>query len=171
MKTINIYLEVRELVYDIQNKAHLVGKAEKNLSNKNAEAIANIQLSDEDDEMYQIKRSLNTAYSRLLLILFEYISSKQTAEGINKLNEIIDENGTLEIEFRLTDNYHDSATQTLTDSIHSYLVNVSLAEWLAVMDKDYAQIYATLSESDVKAIIKSLYCRKRPVKPQKEEEI
>lgn len=98
MKTINIYLEVRELVYDIQNKAHLVGKAEKNLSNKNAEAIANIQLSDEDDEMYQIKQSLNTAYSRLLLILSEYISSKQAAEGINKLNEIIDENGTLEIE-------------------------------------------------------------------------
>ena len=59
-----------ELIYDFQNKAFLTGRSRRAAS-MDAEAASNIQASDDDEDKNQALRSIQNAYSQLIVELSE----------------------------------------------------------------------------------------------------
>ena len=70
-KNLVITEEVKELIYDIQNKAYLTGQAREAEGKKTYEAASNMQASDDDENSYQVRRSLANAFSSLKSLLGE----------------------------------------------------------------------------------------------------
>ena len=70
-KTLTVTQQVKELVYDIQNKAYLTGQA-REAAGKSYQVASNMQASDDDENSYQIRRSLANAFSSLKSLLGEW---------------------------------------------------------------------------------------------------
>ena len=83
-KSLTITLYMSELIYDFQNKAYLTGRSRR-AGNMDAEAASNIQASDDDEDMNQALRSIQNAYSQLLVELSEAIVKDGGTTSSNKL--------------------------------------------------------------------------------------
>ena len=60
-KELTIIEEVKELIYDIQNKTYLIGQA-REAEGKSYQSASNMQISDDEEDGYQIRRSLANAF-------------------------------------------------------------------------------------------------------------
>ena len=89
-KILTVTQQVKELVYDIQNKAYLTGQAREAEGKKNYEAASNMQASDYEENSYQIRRSLANAFSSLKSLLGEYLSEDKSTSNNLIAKEIDD---------------------------------------------------------------------------------
>ncbi len=48
----------------------------------------------------------------------------------------IDNNGQLTLAFKLPSNYNNASADSLGNGIHSYLVDMTLADWFAITNKE-----------------------------------
>ena len=94
---INVELEVKEIIYDIQNKAFLTGQA-REAGGINYEAASNMQVSDDEENSYQIRRSLSTSLAVLKSILSEHLTNESDNSN-NKLDDEIDNDGKIILAF------------------------------------------------------------------------
>ena len=76
MQTININLDIKEIVYDIQNKTFLTGKSRRDGANH--EQVANMQANDDEENANQVLRSISMAFSNLKTKLGEYLDLART---------------------------------------------------------------------------------------------
>ena len=163
MIDVQITQYVRELLFDIQNRAYIIGQSKLSDSGKTAETVYNIQQSDDIDDNYQVKRSLTSAYSTLLSALSEYLSSNNTkADDIIKPE--IEKYGTLIINLSLPDNFDNTSLDSLNDSIHDYLVAKSIGDWFTMTNKEDAEVYLAQSAVYLTKILNAVFKRKRPKK-------
>ncbi len=160
---INVQLEVKEIIYDIQNKAFLTGQA-REASGINYEAASNMQVSDDEENSYQIRRSLSTSLAVLKSILSEHLTNESESCD-NKLDNEIDNGGSIILAFDMPSNYNKSSVDALGKSIHSYLVDKSLADWFAINSTADASIYLDRSLVDLDNIKRALCKRSRPDRP------
>lgn len=156
--------QVKELVYDIQNKAYLTGQAREADGTYNYEASSNMQVSDDLENSYQIRRSLATAFSSLKSLLGEYLQENTTTTD-NLIDEEIDNDGELVLTFEMPSNYNSSSADALGAGIHSYLVDMSLSEWFAITNKADASVYLEHSKVSLEYVRRALYKRSRPQRP------
>ena len=163
-KTLTVTQKVKELIYDIQNKSYLTGQARDGEGEKGYQAVSNMQATDEEESGYQIRRSLTTAFASLKDVLGEYLNEEHTTSD-NLIETQIDGDGELVLEFVLPGNFDSAAAQSLSENIHSYLVNSALVEWFTITDKDDVKSYLDFAEGNVKAIKRALYKRSRPQRP------
>ena len=163
-KRLTISQQVQELIYDIQNKAYLTGQAREAEGSKNYEAASNMQASDDEDNIYQIRRSLATAFATLKSVLSEYLSGNKTTSD-NRIAIEIEANGELRLEFIMPSNYNTSAVDALGSSIHAYLVDTALGDWFTITNKEDAEIYITHSAMNLENVKRALYKRSRPARP------
>ena len=84
-KILTVTQRVKELIFDVQNKAYLTGQAREAEGKKTYEAASNMQASDDVENSYQIRRSLANAFSALKSLLGEYLSENSTTSSIKKL--------------------------------------------------------------------------------------
>ena len=126
-KDLTVTEEVRELIYDVQNKAYLTGQAREAEGKKPYQAASNMQASDDDENSYQIRRSLANAFSSLKSLLGEYLYEDRSTSNNRMISEI-DNNGQLTLAFKLPSNYNNASADSLGNGIHSYLVDRTLAQ-------------------------------------------
>lgn len=162
-KTLTVVQEVKELIYDIQNKAYLTGQA-REANGASYEAASNMQASDDEENSYQIRRSLANAFSALKSLLGEYLHEDKTTSN-NRIAAEIDNNGKLTLEFLLPSNYNNASADSLGDGIHAYLVDVVLAEWFAITNPEGAKSYVEHSGLSLETVKRALYKRSRPERP------
>ena len=162
-KTLTVTQQVKELVYDIQNKAYLTGQAREAEGTKSYEAASNMQASDDDENSYQIRRSLANAFSSLKSLLGEYLQEDKSTSN-NLINKEIDNDGELTLAFELPSNYNSSA-DALGNGIHAYLVDMALGDWFAITNKEDAQTYVAHSAVSLENVKRALYKRSRPERP------
>ena len=121
-KTLTVTQQVKELIYDIQNKAYLTGQA-REAGGMGYQAASNMQASDDDENSYQIRRSLANAFSSLKSLLGEYLNEDKTTSD-NLVNKEIDNDGQggliFEIEkgrlsFRLTAPYSEERKRAASE--------------------------------------------------------
>ena len=117
-KILTVTQQVKELVYDIQNKAYLTGQAREAEGKKNYEAASN-------------------AFSSLKSLLGEYLSEDKSTSN-NLIAKEIDDNGVLELAFELPSNYNNSSADALGNGIHAYLVDMALGDWFAITNPEDA---------------------------------
>lgn len=163
-KDLTVTQEVKELMYDIRNKSYLTGKSREAETTKNYEAASNMQASEDDDNSYQLKRSLANAFSGLKSLLGEYLDEETTTSN-DLIPTEIDNDGQLVLAFKLPSNYNDASADSLGGSIHAYLVDIALAEWFTITNKEDAEYYTAHSQVSLQNAKRALYKRSRPVRP------
>lgn len=163
-KTLTVTLEVKELMHDIMNKAYLTGQAREAEGTKGYEAASIMQASEDEDNSYQLRRSLANAYSSLKSLLGEYLDEDKSSSN-NRIQQQIDEDGQLELAFLLPSNYNNASADSLGNGIHAYLVDLTLAEWFTITNKDDAQDYLNHSTVSLETVKRALYKRSRPKRP------
>lgn len=165
-KTLTVTQEVKELIYDIQNKAYLTGQA-REAGGMGYQAASNMQASDDDENSYQIRRSLANAFSSLKSLLGEYLNEDKTTSD-NLINKEIDNDGQLSLEFLLPSNYNNASADSLGKGIHAYLVDMALGDWFTITNKEDAQTYISHSAVSLETVKRALYKRSRPERPKYE---
>lgn len=163
-KTITVTQQVPELMFDIMNKAWLTGQARESEGAKNYQAASNMQTSEDTDNSYQLRRSLQTAFSGLKSLLGEYLS-EDTTTADNLLSDEIDNDGELVLSFLMPSNYNNSSVDSLGAGIHSYLVDMAIADWFTITNKEDAQTYTERAGVDLETVKRALYKRSRPDRP------
>ena len=162
-KTLTVTQQVKELIYDIQNKAYLTGQA-REAGGMGYQAASNMQASDDDENSYQIRRSLANAFSSLKSLLGEYLNEDKTTSD-NLVNKEIDNDGQLVLAFKLPSNYNNASADSLGNGIHAYLVDMALYEWFTITNKADAQDYLNHSTASLETVKRALYKRSRPTRP------
>lgn len=163
-KTLTVTQQVKELIYDIQNKAYLTGQAREAEGKKTYEAASNMQASDDMENSYQIRRSLANAFAALKSLLGEYLSEDKSTSD-NLVNKEIDNDGVLSLSFELPSNYNNASADSLGNGIHAYLVDMALGEWFSITNKEDAETYIQHSALSLETVKKALYKRSRPSRP------
>lgn len=165
-KTLTVTQEVKELIYDIQNKAYLTGQA-REAAGMGYQAASNMQASDDEENSYQIRRSLANAFSSIKSVLGEYLNEDKTTSD-NLIYDEIDNNGKLSLEFLLPSNYNNASADSLGNGIHAYLVDTALGDWFTITNKEDAQTYIAHSAVSLETVKRALYKRSRPSRPNYE---
>lgn len=163
-KKITVNLQVKEIVFDVQNKAYLTGHSREADQKKNYQAASDMQASDDVENSYQIRRSIATAFSSVKSLLGEYLSSDKTTSD-NKIAKEIDSDGVLSLEFLLPSNYNQASADSLGNNLHAYLVDMALSDWFAITDPEDAQTYIQHSAICLENARRALYKRSRPTRP------
>lgn len=162
-KTLTVTLKVKELMFDVMNKAYLTGQA-REASGKGYEETSNMQASEDDENSYQLRRSLANSFSSLKSLLGEYLD-ENTSTTNNLIQQEIDNDGELKLEFKLPSNYNSASADALGNNIHAYLVDVVLSEWFTITNKDDAKDYVDHSAASLEIVKRALYKRSRPTRP------
>lgn len=163
-KTLTVTQKVKELMFDIMNKAYLTGQAREFEGTKNYEASSNMQASEDLESSYQLRRSLANAFSSLKSLLGEYLDeNKSTSDNI--IPKEIDDDGQLVLAFKLPSNYNNASADSLGNGIHAYLVDMALCEWFTITNKADAQDYLSHSTASLETVKRTLYKRSRPTRP------
>lgn len=162
-KNLTVKLKVQELMFDIMNKAYLTGQA-REAGGKGYEEASNMQASEDDENSYQLRRSLANAFSSLKSILGEYLDENKTTTN-NIIQNEIDSDGELKLEFKLPSNYNSASSDAMGNNIHAYLVDVALSEWFIITNKEDAKDYVDHSAASLEVVKRALYKRSRPTRP------
>ena len=157
-KSLTITLYMSELIYDFQNKAFLTGRSRRS-ADMDAEAASNIQASDDDEDKNQALRSIQNAYSQLLV---EFSESIQTDNGTTASNELINDSANIVINLSLPSNYPLALKDALTSSIHDYIINKALMDWFIITNPNESNTYAELSVAAIKNLHEVFNRRERP---------
>ena len=164
MKTIDINLDLNEMVYDIQNKTYLTGKSRHD--GDNHEQVANMQANDDEENANQVFRSIATAFANLKMKLGEYLDMKH----INANNTLIDANTKLNLTLNMPSNYNNATIDTVAAAAHQYIVSMAIYDWFVITDKKDAEEYASLADLSLKIISEAVSKRIRPQRPASPEE-
>lgn len=163
-KRVTVTLEVKEIVYDVQNKTFLTGRSREAEEAKNYEAASHMQVSDDNEYSYQIRRSISNTFANLKTELAEYLSQTDTSTD-NLLQEAVDADGRLTLSLEMPSNYNLSAADNLGASLHQYLVNRTIAEWFYITNKADAADYASLAAEALEKARRAVFKRQRPIRP------
>lgn len=158
MQTVEINLNLPEIVYDIQNKTYLTGKCRR--SDTNHELVANMQANDDDENANQVLRSISMAFSTLKTKLGEYLQQSSTKGD----NVLIEPDTSLSLTLRMPSNYNLATIDTLTAAAHQYIVSSAVVDWFTITHKSDAPEYATLAESSLKIMVEAISKRCRPLR-------
>lgn len=161
---VTVTLEVREIVYDIQNKTFLTGRSREAQNSKNYEEASHIQVSDDSEYSYQIRRSISNAFSFIKNQLADYLDDNISVAD-NLLKEAVDSDGQLTLQLIMPSNFNLSATDNIGAAIHAYIVNRAIADWFIISDKEDAADYTSLAAEALESAKRALCKRKRPVRP------
>lgn len=163
-KELTVNLQVKEIMYDIMNKAYLTGRAREAETAKNYEAASNMQASEDEEESTQLRRSIANHFTSLKSLLGEYLSEDKTTSD-NLINKEIDDDGVLTLMFRLPSNYNNASADSLGKGMHAYIVDMSLADWFTITNKADADSYVSHAKVSLENVKRALYKRSRPSRP------
>ena len=182
-KPVTITLYLSELKYDVHNKTYLTGRSRQ--ADGNYEQVAAMQSNDDEEDLNQLLRVIGNAYNRLKTEMAEYIIEDgcqcgclsgntsttddvcncEGEEGDNILLEN-DDDDVLTICLQMPSNYNTGTIGTLTQEAHQYIVNITLAEWFNITNKQDAKEYYQMAAANLEVIRKALSKRVRPNRPE-----
>ena len=156
---VTIILYMSEIIYEVQNKTYLTGRSRQ--TGQNHEEVSNMQANDDDENLNQLLRSIQNAFSSLKTKLSEYIVSSQSG-GDNEM--ISEETEELKLTLTMPTNYNHATVDTITSQLHQYIVNIATSDWFTITDKNDAADYVNLSNANLELIRESLNKRVRPTR-------
>lgn len=153
---LSITIDVKELIYDIQNKTYLTGRSRSD--GNNHRQVALMQANDDDENLNQIMRSISSAFAKVEAELSEVLEEK-SATGSNTLSLTDDAEV---ISLTMPSNFNAAATNAIASAIHQFIVASVTSEWFMITNKADTEDYAQLSEKSLQLLRESLCRRQRP---------
>ena len=157
-KTITITEYMSELLYDIQNKTYLTGRSRQ--TGANHEEVANMQANDDDENANQIIRSIGNAFANLKTKLSEYL----VEEGTTSNNALISGEKNLTLTLQMPGNFNQATNDTISTSVHQYIVNSAIGDWFTITNKNDSSVYVTLAAANLDVIREAINKRVRPTR-------
>ena len=157
-KNVTITLYMSELIYDVENKTFLTGKARGN--GENYEESADMRANDDAENRNQVMRSIGNAFATLKSKLGEYL----VIAGTTANNVQLSDQSNLVVALSMPGNYNTSANDSVTASMHQYIVNLAIAEWFTIFDKNDSTDYLTMAAANLTTLREALAKRVRPVR-------
>ena len=150
-----------ELVYDVQNKTYLSGRA---LEPGESYVLSSLmQVTDHPSDSAQIVRSLCSGFVTLQSKLSEWlVSDKASSDDILIDRDEVDR---LVLELKMPSNYNQATVDSLSNLSHDYLVSRALSDWYLETNKEYAGDYVQLSGVYLSQLLEALHKRVRPSRP------
>lgn len=158
MKPITITLDIKEIIYDVQNKTYLTGKSRR--EDDNHEQVANMQANDDDENANQILRSITMAFTNLKTKLGEYLDLPESVAS----NTLFTPETVLELRLQMPSNYNTATADTIASAAHQYVVCMAIADWFTITDKEDAQDYVKTAAESLKTITEAASKRVRPIR-------
>lgn len=162
-KNLSVTLQVKEIMFDVMNKAYLTGQA-REAAGKGYEETSNMQASEDAENSYQLRRSLANAFSGLKSLLGEYLDENNTTTN-NVIQDNIDSDKMLTLAFKLPSNYNGASADAMGNNIHAYLVDIILSEWFTITNKGDVKEYVDHAAASLEVVKRALYKRSRPTRP------
>lgn len=160
---LTITIDIKELIYDIQNKTYLTGRSRSD--GKNYRQVALMQANDDDENYNQIMRSIGNAFARVQNELAEVLNVT-VASGNNSLDVSAEEKS---LTLMMPGNFNSAATDAIAAAIHQYIVTSATAEWFMITNKDDTEDYSNLAHTSLELLRESLCKRSRPTRAPKPE--
>ena len=182
---------ISELIYDIENVTHITGRSAD--QGTNPEQVANMQANGDESELNQMLRSIGNAFSYIKTKMSEYLSDTGTTANNGLLEATTPEPNTgadkdtkpyldphgvatsdmtlakqidnvLKITLSMPPNYNQSANDSISNSVHQYMVNRSLGDWYKETFPNNAKAYYHLSMQNIVEIREAVSKRVRPTR-------
>lgn len=158
-RKIKITLDLKELLFDIRNKAYLTGKTRE----ADDRIKATIQASTDDDP--QMLRAIQNATDRVCVLLSDYIADEQGA-SLSADNEFFaNDSDDNKINLLLPANYNAGLRNSLATMIHDYVVSAALRQWFQLTFKADASDYVQLNNVELDDIKSAVSKRVAPSRP------
>lgn len=153
---LTITIDIKELIYDIQNKTYLTGRSRSD--GKNYRQVALMQANNDDENYNQIMRSIGNAFARVKNELAEVMSTRT----VNSNNQLDLDDDTKTLSLVMPSNFNSAATEAITAAIHQFIVNSATSEWFMITNKTDTEDYSRLSLESLELLRQSLCKRSRP---------
>lgn len=153
---LTIKIDVKELVYDIQNKTYLTGRSRSD--GANYRQVALMQANDDDENINQIMRSIGNGMARVQSELSEVME----AEAFNGDNVLRLDDDVKVLTLAMPGNFNTSATDSIAAAIHQYIVAYATSEWFMITNKPDTDDYGRLAKESLELLRESLCKRSRP---------
>lgn len=161
---VSISINVKELIYDIQNKTYLTGRSRSD--GKNYRQVALMQANNDDENYNQIRRSIGSALARVQNELSEVIQENRT--GADNILDLSD--GSKNLLLYMPSNFNSSATSAIAAAIHQYIVMSATADWFMITNKEDTEDYSKMARESLELLRESLCKRSRPSRSQNSED-
>lgn len=152
---ISINIDIKELVYDIQNKTYLTGRSRSD--GKNYRQVALMQANDDDENYNQIMRSIANAFARVQNELAEVLDDKKVSAG-----NLLPAGDERNLALTMPSNFNAAATSALATAIHHYIVTSATSEWFMITNKPDTEDYSRQAQESLELLRESLCRRTRP---------
>ncbi|MDE6649637.1 MAG: hypothetical protein K2K45_06885 [Muribaculaceae bacterium] len=162
---LHINIDIKELIYDIQNKTYLTGRSRSD--GKNYRQVALMQANNDDENLNQIMRSIGNAFAKIKVELAEVLTDI-VKEGDNTLSTGTESQ---ELVLEMPDNFNTAATDSIISAIHQYIVAFSTAEWFMITNKTDTEDYTRLSSSSLEQLRESLCKRRKPTRAMTNDQL
>lgn len=153
---LTVTIDIRELVYDIQNKTYLTGRSRSD--GKNYRQVALMQANDDDENYNQIMRSVGNALAKVKTELSEVLKGSAT-EASNTLDL---KTTTVTLQLQMPGNFNNVAIDSITAAIHQFIVAFVTSEWFMITNKSDTEDYRRLAETSLEMLRESLCRRRKP---------
>lgn len=157
--TFTVKLDVKELIYDIDNKAYLTGRSRKDSAG--VETVASMQSSDSEEDRNQILRGIQNAYNQLCVVVSEYLSLPTPGDTTFN-DELYKSDTSIDLGFTVPGNFNTATRSAIAAIAHKYIVNKSLAEWFLITNKADVAEYEALAAQNAEELRVALNKRVRP---------
>lgn len=155
---VTITIDIKELVYDIQNKTYLTGRSRSDGSNHRQVAL--MQANNDDENYNQIMRSISNAFARVETELTEVMETELTTGN----NRLLTDDNSRSLVLTMPSNFNASAINSIAASIHQYIVAFATSEWFMITNKTDTEDYASVAKEGLELLRESLCKRTRPTR-------
>lgn len=159
-KKLTITLYMSELIYDFQNKVFLAGRS-KRANGLDDEAASVIQASDEEEDINQVVRSIQSAYGQLLVEVSEGLHTPTTGTSSN---ELLSKDSNIIINLEMPSNFAIGTKDAVSNSMHDYIIYKAISEWCLITNKPDEKDYADMAVLAMSNLHKVFNRRERPTR-------
>lgn len=164
-KKIKIILHTSKILYDIENTAYLEGEVSK--TGENDKTVSLMQASEDEEDSGKIMGSVGSAYKKLFLIMGKYISENTTQAE----NDIWERDKDITIVLNMPSNFRLANVDTINNCSHNYVVDLALADWFDVTNKNSADGYRKKAANEVQLLEVALAGREAPQRLMPEQSV
>ena len=158
MKPITVKLDLAEIIYDVQNKTYLTGRAVGNGDNHTH--VAHIQANDDEENAAQILRSITTAWAILRNRFAEYLQDGVSTSN----NESLTSESELSLNLNMPSNFNTGVSIAIGEAAHQFIVATAIADWFAITAKGETSDYGAVAQESLRNLEETLSKRSRPLR-------
>lgn len=159
-KKVKATIEMRWVLYDIENETYLRGRSMQN--KENHKEVASLHATEDEENREKILRSVKRAFSEVQDRLGEYLD-EQAAETDNSH---YDGRRDLALNLEMPSNFNEVATMEIGEATHAYLVNMAIGDWYLVTNRAEADSYYALAAKNLARLQAAASSRRRPKAPE-----